>query len=93
MKVCIIQPRYYFDYSRSDIAIEEELSLLDKCDESMDIIVLPEYSDVLADMKNAVGIKVVEIDPQRKYYKAPGFNGVLKSHYEYVDEGRKTLIR
>lgn len=44
---------------------------------------------VLANMKNEVGMKIVDFDPKKKYYKVSGFNGVLKSHYEYVDEGRK----
>lgn len=44
---------------------------------------------ILANMKNKVGLEIVEIDPKKKYYKASGFEGTLKSHYEYVDEGRK----
>ena len=44
---------------------------------------------IIANMKNKVGIKVVEFNPKEKYYKSSGFNGDLKSHYEYVDEGRK----
>lgn len=44
---------------------------------------------VLANMKNKVGTEIVEFDPKQKYYKVSGFNGTLKSHYEYVDEGRK----
>ncbi len=46
MKVCIIQPAYSTDYSRSDEYFEAELSYLDRCDESMDLIVLPESADV-----------------------------------------------
>ncbi len=44
---------------------------------------------IVANMKNEVGIKIVEFNPNEKYYKSSGFNGGLKSHYEYVDEGRK----
>ena len=44
---------------------------------------------IVANMKNEVGVRVVEFNPTEKYYKASGFNGGLKSHYEYVDEGRK----
>jgi predicted amidohydrolase len=43
---------------------------------------------ILANMKNKVGIEVVEFDPQKKYYKKSGFNGTAKAHYEYVDVGR-----
>ena len=46
MKVCIIQPAYSTDYERSDYYFEEQLKLIDKCDESMDIIVLPESCDI-----------------------------------------------
>ena len=44
---------------------------------------------IIANMKNKVGILKVEFDVRKKYYKAAGFNGKLKAHYEYVDEGRK----
>lgn len=46
MKVCIIQPEYSTDYSRSDEMFNWELDAMDKCDESMDLIVLPEYVDI-----------------------------------------------
>ena len=46
MKACIIQPPYSRDVSYSDEYFEYKLKQLDKCDESIDIIVLPEYSDV-----------------------------------------------
>jgi hypothetical protein len=34
---------------------------------------------------------VIEFNPKEKYYKSSGFNGELKSHYEYVDEGRGVI--
>ena len=46
MKACIIQPPYSYDLSLSDEYFEYKLKLLDECDEMVDIIVLPEYSDV-----------------------------------------------
>jgi len=46
MKVCIIQPPYSLDYTKSDEYFKYELDYLEKCDESMDIIVLPENSDI-----------------------------------------------
>lgn len=46
MKVCIIQPEYSVDYSLSDLFFERELAMLDACDPSMDMIVLPEACDV-----------------------------------------------
>jgi len=46
MKACVIQPPYSRDTKFCDEYFEYKLDLLDKCDESVDIIVLPEYSDV-----------------------------------------------
>lgn len=46
MKACIIQPPYSMDASQSDEYFNYKLEMLDKCDNSIDIIVLPEYSDV-----------------------------------------------
>ena len=46
MKVCIIQPPYSRDTSHSDEFFRYKMDLLDKCDDSVDMIVLPEYSDV-----------------------------------------------
>ena len=55
MKVCVLQPRYSFDERDIEACYEGLLSLLAQCDESMDIIVLPEYSDALADVKGKDG--------------------------------------
>lgn len=46
MKACIIQPPYSRDVGFSDEYFAYKLRMLDECDESVDIIVLPEYSDV-----------------------------------------------
>lgn len=46
MKVCIFQPPYSRDISRCDALFRYKLDLLEKCDASLDLIVLPEYSDV-----------------------------------------------
>ena len=46
MKVCIVQPPYCTDYLKSDEYLKYELCYLDQCDESMDIIVFPENSDI-----------------------------------------------
>lgn len=46
MKACVIQPPYSRDLSFSQEYFDYKLSQLDLCDESIDIIVLPEYSDV-----------------------------------------------
>lgn len=55
MKVCVLQPRYSFDENDADKCFEGLLTLLEQCDDSMDIIVLPEYSDAPADVKGKAG--------------------------------------
>lgn len=50
MKVCVIQPHYSFDTKDAESCFQGLLSLMDECDESLDLIVLPEYSDALADV-------------------------------------------
>ncbi len=46
MRTCIIQPPYSRDLSLSDEYFAYKIDILDKVDDSVDIIVLPEYSDV-----------------------------------------------
>lgn len=48
MKVCIFQPAYSTDHADSERLFQWELEQLDQCDPSMDLIVLPEASDVPA---------------------------------------------
>jgi len=45
MKVCVIQPPYSMHYEDRLACFEKFTELIDSCDDSMDIIVLPEYSD------------------------------------------------
>lgn len=46
MKVCIIQPAYSVDFNLTEDYFKAELDLLSRCDDSMDIIVMPESCDV-----------------------------------------------
>ena len=46
MKACVIQPAYSTDYALSDQRFEAEMALMDRCDPSMDLIVLPESTDM-----------------------------------------------
>ncbi len=46
MKACIIQPAYSLDYSLSDERFRREIAFLDACDPSMDLIVMPESTDI-----------------------------------------------
>lgn len=57
MNVCIIQPPYSRDVSFSDEYFQYKLSCLEQCDESVDLIVLPEYSDVPCATSTLEGIR------------------------------------
>lgn len=46
MKVCIIQPPYSVDYEKTEEYFRSEIELLEQCDDSMDIIVMPESCDI-----------------------------------------------
>lgn len=48
MKVCVVQPEYSLNYQDSDRLYQWEMDMMGKCDESMDIIVFPEYSNIPA---------------------------------------------
>ena len=48
MKVAVIQPYYSFDAKDTESCYRRQVELLDACDDSMDIIVLPENADVPA---------------------------------------------
>lgn len=48
LKACIIQPYYSMNYADLDKCYEGMMEIVDKCDDSMDIIVLPEYCDIPA---------------------------------------------
>lgn len=45
MKACIIQTEYSLDSAKADELFDKTLELLDRCDERLDLIVCPEYSD------------------------------------------------
>ncbi len=77
MKVCTIQPRYSFDERDLDTCFEELIAQLDRCDESMDIIVLPEYSDAPADVKGKEGF----------------YNAVAKNGERLLEAARTTAKR
>ena len=55
MKVSVLQPHYSMNGADLDACFTELLALLDACDDSLDLIVLPEYSDVPADVKGEAG--------------------------------------
>ena len=48
MRACIIQPYYSIDPKDTEKCFNDMAALIDKCDDSLDLIVLPEYSDIPA---------------------------------------------
>lgn len=57
MKICIVQPPYSLDYSKSDELFRWEMDMFDQMDGSMDMIVFPEYSTVPAMPGNKVNME------------------------------------
>ena len=47
---------------------------------------------VIVDMKSKIGVASADINPHEKYYKAAGYKGAMKSHYEYIEEGRRPWL-
>lgn len=52
------------------------------------MVVAPDGT-MLANMKSNIGICECEINPHEKYFKPAGFGGKTKSHFEYIEEGRR----
>lgn len=71
---------------RSSVSLEEDSELC-----GCSSIIAPD-GRVIVDMKNNVGIAYADIDVNQKYYKPAGFMGKLKSHYEYIEEGRRPWL-
>lgn len=46
MKICLIQPAYSSDYEKIDYYFEEQIKLMHQCDDSIDMIVMPESCDI-----------------------------------------------
>lgn len=56
MKVCVVQPKYSYNENELEARFFDLLAMLDECDESLDLIVLPEYSDQPADTHGKAGL-------------------------------------
>ena len=52
MKACVIQPPYAYDTDRICESVQWELDALARCDETLDLIVLPEASDRQGSIKS-----------------------------------------
>ena len=77
MKACVIQPWYSFEEQDTDHCFNQMISLLDQCDESMDLIVLPEYTDVPA------------AQPDKKHFHA----SIRKYNQTIIEKSVQTAVR
>ena len=66
LKACVFQPPYALDVADIDATMQWEFDQLSRCDESLDLIVLPEASDRQARVRNRE-----DIDAAVKKYHAP----------------------
>ena len=71
---------------RSSVSLGEESEIC-----GCSAVIAPD-GKVLADMKSRIGIACAEFDVKDKYFKPAGFRGKLKSHYEYIEEGRRPWL-
>ena len=66
LKACVFQPPYALDIANVEATMQWEFAQLKRCDESLDLIVLPEASDRQARVRNRE-----DIDALVKKYHAP----------------------
>ena len=71
---------------RSSVSLGEDSSIC-----GCSTVIAPN-GNILVDMKSKIGIGTCEIDPKSKYYKPAGFKGKMKSHYEYIEDGRRPWL-
>ena len=48
--------------------------------------------DEIVNMKSYIGVASAEINIHEKYFKPAGFKGALKTHYDYIEEGRRPWL-
>jgi glycerophosphoryl diester phosphodiesterase/predicted amidohydrolase len=82
----------FLSYNTNAYLIRSSVSLGESSEICGCSCVIAPDGTVLADMKSEIGTAVCEIDPHKKYYKAAGFRGAMKSHYEYIEEGRRPWL-
>ncbi len=90
MKICVIQPRYSMDACDLDARFSELLSLLDACDESLDLIVLPEYSDIPADVAGESGFLAAFEKNNARLLEACGRTAARCHALLFVNAGYRT---
>ena len=71
---------------RSSVSLGEN-SMLCGCSS-----VIAPNGETLINMESRVGLGICEIDPKAKYYKPAGHMGEMRSHYQYIEEGRRPWL-
>ena len=66
MKICVIQPPYSMEHADAENRFLWEMDALEKCDKSLDMIVLPEYANVPAKVKTKA-----QLEESRTAFTAP----------------------
>ena len=66
MKICVIQPPYSMEHADAENRFLWEMDALEKCDKSLDMIVLPEYANVPAKVKTKA-----QLEESRAAFTAP----------------------
>ena len=82
----------FLSYNTNAYLVRSSVSLGEDSDICGCSCIIAPTGEVLVDMKSRIGIGSCEIDPKKKYYKAAGFKGQPKAHYEYVEEGRRPWL-
>ena len=92
MKVCVLQPYYSFDKNDTQQCFDDMIALLNECDDSYDLIVMPEYSDIPAVQGSKQGFhesieKYNALVLQKAKEAAIRCNAIVFVNAGYYDEG------
>lgn len=82
----------FLSYNTNAYLVRSAVSLGENSEVCGCSMIVSPRGEMLVDMKNEVGIASCEFDPHEKYFKPAGFKGKPKSHYEYIDEGRRPWL-
>ncbi len=55
-------------------------------------MVVSPAGEMVLNMENRTGLGICDIDPGKKLYKPAGFHGSVKSHPEYIEDGRRPWL-
>ena len=82
----------FLSYNTNAYLVRSAVSLGEKetiCGSSM---VVASDGKILLNMESRIGVGSAEFNPHKKYLKPAGFLGKEKSHWEYIDEGRRPWL-